>query len=247
MRQLLPEPRADVDPVALYTADPRPRPPDRPWVLLNMVASVDGATAVEGRSGGLGGPADRAVFTTLRSLADVILVGAATVRAEHYGPPRTSAEHQAQRQARGQAAFPRIAIVTGRLDLDLAAPLFTKSPTRPIVVTAAAAPAERRAEVAELADVVVAGEERVDFAAALATLGVEGVDTVLCEGGPTINDQLLAADLIDEVAVTYGPLLVGGTSKRMITGGDPPAPMAMRLARVLTDDDVLLLRYVRAT
>jgi riboflavin-specific deaminase-like protein len=247
VRQLLPEPREDVDPAALYVSDERPRPAGRPWVLLNMIASVDGATAVEGRSGALGGPADKAVFGALRSVADVIMVGAATVRAEHYGPPRTSAEDQAARQRRGQSAFPRIAIVTGRLDLDLTTALFTASPTRPIVVTAASAPPERRAEVAEVADVVVAGDDRVDFVTALGTFGAEGVDTVLCEGGPMINDQLLAADLIDEVAVTFGPWLVGGDSKRMITGPTPPGPVAMRLDRALADDSVLLLRYVRAT
>ena len=118
MRQLLPEPVEDVDPDELYPDDARPAGVDRPWVLLNMVTSVDGATAVEGRSAGLGGAADQTVFHVLRSVPDVILVGAATVRAERYGPPRTSQAHQAARQARGQAPFPRLAIVSGRLDLD---------------------------------------------------------------------------------------------------------------------------------
>jgi len=245
MRQLVPEAADDVDPDELYPADVRPAPAGRPWVLLNMVVSLDGATAVGGRSGELGGPADRAVFSTLRSLPDVILVGAATVRAERYGPPRTSAHHQAARRARGQDPVPRLAVVSGRLALDLEAALFTETPTRPIVVTAASAPAEQRAEVAEVADVVVAGEHRVDVAAALGELHDRGVGLVVCEGGPSINGQLLAAGVVDELCVTIDPSLVGGSSARMIAGPEPDAPVPLRLDRLLEQDGVLLARYVR--
>ena len=119
MQQLLPEPRDDVDPAVLHASHRRTPPPERPWVALNMVVSVDGATQVDGLSGGLGGPADRRMFLSLRSIADVILVAAGTVRAEHYGPPRTSPDQRAQRLARGQAECPRLAIVSGSLDLDL--------------------------------------------------------------------------------------------------------------------------------
>ncbi len=246
MRQLLPDLIEGVDPDDLYPADPRPAPPDRPWVLLNMVASVDGATAVDGRSGPLGGPADRAVFTTLRSVPDVIMAGAATVRAEGYGPPRTSPAHQEARVARGQDAYPRLAIVSGRLELDLSGALFTASPTRPLVITATTAPEDRRAEGGEVADVVVAGTDRVDLPVALGRLRDLGVATVLCEGGPSINAQLLAADVVDEVCATIGPMLVGGESRRMISGSGADTPEALGLARLLEQDGVLLARYVRS-
>jgi len=250
VRQLLPEPLDDVDLAAAYLADQRVAPPGRPWVLLNMVVSIDGATAVEGRSGGLGGPADRLAFVTLRSQADVILVGAGTVRAERYGPPRTSPEHQAQRRARGQDAFPRLAVVSGRLDLDLTSPLFTETPSRPLVITRAAVPDEPgRLEavraVEAVADLLAVGDDHADLATALATLGQSGVQVVLCEGGPTLNDQLLAADLVDEACVTVGPLLAGGRSSRMISGPAPEMAHTMRLARAIEDDGTLLLRYVR--
>ncbi|HVN51042.1 MAG TPA: pyrimidine reductase family protein [Acidimicrobiales bacterium] len=245
MRQLVPEPIGEVDPDDLYPADARPAPAGRPWVLLNMVVSVDGATAVQGRSDGLGGPADRAVFSTLRAIPDVVLAGAGTVRAEGYGPPRTSEAHRDARLARGQAAFPRLAIVSGRLELDARAELFTATPTRPIVITAGSAPDDRRAALAEVADVVVAGDERVDLAAALRELRARDAAVVLCEGGPMVNAQLLAAGMVDEVCVTIDPSLVGGSSARMIAGVGPSAPETLRLDRLLEADGVLLARYVR--
>jgi riboflavin-specific deaminase-like protein len=245
MRQLVPEAIEEVHPDDLYPADARPAPAQRPWVLLNMVVSVDGATSVEGRSGGLGGSADRIVFSTLRSVPDVIMAGAGTVRTEGYGPPRTSELHQQARVARGQAAYPRLAIVSGRLELDLRAELFTATPTRPLVITHASSPGERRDEVAEVADVVVAGDERVDVAAALAQLRARDVGIVLCEGGPTLNAELLAVRAVDEVCVTVDPSVVGGASARMVAARGPDHFEELRLDRLLEQDGVLLARYVR--
>ncbi len=257
MRQLLPDPIDDVDLAAAYLGDERGARPGRPWLALNMVVSIDGATAVAGRSGGLGGPADRTAFVTLRSLADVILVGAGTVRAERYGPPRTSTEDQARRVARGQQPFPRLAIVTGRLDLDLAAPLFTDTPSRPIVVTRAGTPdaadgaarSARRdalAAVEAVADVVAMGQDHADLAGTLAELGRRGAAMVLCEGGPTLNGELLGDGLVDEACVTVAPLLAGGTSSRMIAGPAADPARTMRLVRLIEDEGTLLARYVRA-
>ena len=149
VRQLLPEPIDPIDPIAGHAEAARPRPPDRPWVMCNMVASVDGATAVDGVSGPLGGAGDRAVFTALRSMADVILAAAGTVRAEGYGPPRTPDAQQTERLGRGQTRWPRIAVVTSSLDLDLTTALFTDAPVAPIVITTTDADATRRAAVAD--------------------------------------------------------------------------------------------------
>jgi riboflavin biosynthesis pyrimidine reductase len=242
--QLFPAAVTGVDPAACYEADDRPAPPARPWVLVNMVTSADGATTVDGRSGGLGNATDRAVLGVLRSVADVILAGAGTVRAEGYGPPRTAAAAQARRRERGQEAFPRIAIVSGRLDLDLGAPLFTDTPTRPMVITSAASPAEARAAAAEVADVVMAGDDHVDLAGAMAELHRLGVRHVTCEGGPTLNGALLAAGLIDEWCLSVAPALASGPSARPIAG--PAAHLQeLTLDRVLFDDGMLFLRYVR--
>ncbi len=199
-----------------------------------------------GRSGGLGTPADRAVFTALRAIADVIVVGAGTVRAEGYGPPRTPEPEQRRRLARGQQAFPRLAVVSGRLDLDLTSPLFTESTERPIILTGTAASADTRAAAGEVAEVHVVGDAHVDLGAAMATLADLGARVALCEGGPVLNGQLLALGLIDEVCLSVSPLLAGGDSNRIIHGAIPPDAEAMRLDRVLEDDGMLLLRYVRA-
>lgn len=219
---------------------------DRPYVVVNMVASADGAISVEGRTKALSTEADHHVFHYLRSLADVILVGAQTVRAEGYGPPRISEARQAERVGRGQAPVPRIAVVTGSLDLDWGSKLFTASPTRPLVVTTESAevPDEARA----VADVVVAGASRVSMPAALQALGGHGVATVLCEGGPTLNGVLAADDLIDELCLTVYPALVGGDVGTGILGHthlDDLLPMALVHAFGGDDTDELLLRFRR--
>ncbi|MDZ7733711.1 MAG: dihydrofolate reductase family protein [Acidimicrobiia bacterium] len=130
----------------------------RPWILVNMVASTDGATTIAGRSGGLGGPADREVFRALRGVADVILVAAGTVRAERYGPPKVTDDVRARRETRGQSPVPRLAVVTREIDLDLGAPVFTESDPPPIVITGGGADRARRTEVARAGiDLVLAG------------------------------------------------------------------------------------------
>ena len=242
MRQLLPQP-GDVDPAQAYAIERRP-PAGRPWVLVNMVASVDGATAVDGLSGSLGGPADKRVFGAIRAVADVVLAGAGTVRAERYGPPRTPPPLQEARRARGQDPKPRIAVISASLDLPLDTALFRTPESRPIVVTTTAAEPGRRQAVAEVADVVEAGAGRVDLAEALATLGRSGVRVVVGEGGPDINGQLLAAGLVDELCLTVSPQLVGGPSPRLAVGTEA-APTPMRLVHVLEADGLLFLRYVR--
>lgn len=243
VRQLLPEP-AEVDPVTAHAVAHRPASGDRPWVLLNMVASVDGATALDGVSGGLGGPADKAVFGAIRAVADVIVVAAGTARDEGYGPPRTSAANQVARVARGQTPFPRLALVTRSLDLDPASTMFTEAPERPLVFTVAGASPERRAALDAVAEVVTVGRDGVEPAALLADLHQRGHRTVLAEGGPSFNAQLVAAGLVDEVNVSVSPMLVGGTSARLAQGG-AEHPTALTCAHLWEDDGLLFARYVR--
>jgi riboflavin biosynthesis pyrimidine reductase len=224
MRQLLPTFVDPVDPMAVY-ADP-PVAAGRPGVRFNMIASVDGATAVDGVAGGLGGKADQDLFALLRTLADVVLVAAGTVRAERYGP----------------SAVP-IAVVTRSCNLDWESRFFTAQDARPVVVTVATAPAEARARAAEVADVVVAGERDVDLAMAVDALGERGWRAVLCEGGPTLNGQLAAAGLLDELCLTLSPRLVGGTAKRLLAGPLLPGPPTLTLASACEQDGFLFLRY----
>jgi riboflavin-specific deaminase-like protein len=243
VRQLLPLPVGDVDPVEAYAVE-RPAPAGRPWLLLDMVTTLDGATAAAGRSGGLSGPGDRRVFHALRAAADVILVGAGTVRAERYGPPRVPDELQEQRVLRGQAPQPRIAIISRRLELDLESDLFGSTPP-PLVVTCPGAPATRRVEVADRADLVLAGQgDAVDLGAALATFHELGAAVVVCEGGPRLNGQLVDADLVDEYCLTVAPLVVGGTSTRSVVDA-ADVRRGFALAHLLEEGGELFLRAVR--
>jgi riboflavin biosynthesis pyrimidine reductase len=222
VRRLLPAPPADLDPSQLEAAyaDPRrARHDGRPWLLLNMIASADGATAFEGLSGGLGGPGDRAVFSVLRRLADVVLVGASTVRAEHYGPPRKAGQ--------------RIAVVSRSGELDWTAELFTSGAGFAVLPEdgpAVPVPAVR------------AGRGDVDLAAALAQLDGQ---VVLGEGGPTLNGQLAEAGLVDELCVTVAPRLIGGGARRIVAGPPAADPTTLELAHLLEEDDFLFCRYVR--
>ena len=246
MHALLP-PLTAGDPLALYTTPERRSPPGKPWVIINMVCTADGATAdPDGRSGGLGGPADRQVFHTLRSLADVIVAGSSTVRTEDYGPAIVPAERQEQRRARDQAPTPRIAVVSRSLRLDPGMRLFGSDGPRPLVLTSETSDPEARTRLADVADVVLAGDDQVDWPRALAELQERtGAGTVLVEGGPVVNGQLVAG-LVDELCLTIAPLLAGGHASRIAHGDPPPELARMRLAHAIEDDGYLLLRYVAA-
>jgi riboflavin biosynthesis pyrimidine reductase len=238
VRQLLPpaRKRLDIDP-SVYRDDPRPAPPDRPWVIVNMISTADGATAVADQSGPIGGPADKAVFHTIRSVADYILVGAGTARAENYGPVR--------RKPDGRPGA-RIAIVTRTGNIDRESPLFDDG-EGPLIVTCEACPIGKRAALAEIAELVIAGGASVDPTIAMTFLATKGAGVVLCEGGPSLNGDLLAADVVDEWCLTIAPMAAAGRSKRVAVGPDLPdgGTAAFRLARLLESDGYLFARYLR--
>ncbi|HSO49217.1 MAG TPA: dihydrofolate reductase family protein [Acidimicrobiia bacterium] len=213
----------------------------RPWVLLNMVASIDGATTVEGRSSGLGDDDDLAMFKALRAVPDVILVGAGTARAEDYGPVRLDGERVERRRALGMAELPRLAVVTGRLDLDPKARLFSRPETPPLILTGPAADPGRRRALDAVAEVVVLEDLSVE-----AVIGhLSPAKVVLCEGGPGLNAQLAAARLIDEVNLTLAPIMVGGVSKRIIEGVPTDPVLEMVLDRLLSGERSLFFRYLK--
>lgn len=248
----------DVDPAEVYGADSRPPLGDRPWVLANMIASVDGAaTDPTGRSAGLGGPADRQVFSAIRAVADIVLAGAGTVRTERYGPALMPPSLEDARRARGQSARPRIAVVTRSLVLDLELPLFHEATDedRPLVITTTAgldrvrstAGASATQDLAMVAEIVVAGDESVDWDTALRVLRATArAGVVLVEGGPNTIAQLVAADLLDELCLTVSPQLAGAGGQRIVVGVESEAPRRLALDRVLIEDDYIFLRYLSA-
>lgn len=208
-----------------------------------MVTSADGAASLKARTAGLGGAADRAVFATLRCLADVILVGAGTLRAENYGPARLDSAARARREGWGLPPVPTIAVLTRSCRLDWRAPFFSQAEQRPVVLTTTGADADDRERAAAVADVIVAGGDAVDLTGALQGLADRGVDNVLAEGGPHVSAQLVAAGLLDELCLTVAPLVVAGGASRILNGPELDHPVNLDLSHVLESDGYLFLRY----
>lgn len=251
MRRLLPvpspgDPGGDLADDGLLAAYRPPDPaPGRVHVRAGFVASADGAAVLDGHSEGLSSPPDKRVFRLLRGLADVVLVGAGTARAEGYGPVRLAPAVRERRLAEGRPAEPPLAVVTARLDLDLDSPLLTGAVERTVVLTTRAADPARLRAASAVADVVVVGEERVAVGPALAALAERGLVRVLCEGGPVLLGDLVAADALDELCLTVAPLLAGGAPAPRVTAGVAAAARGLRLGHVLEEDGSLFLRYTR--
>ena len=241
MRALLPGPASDVDLVAAYSV-PAGTGETRPFVRCNMITSLDGAISVNGRSGMLGGPADTRVFQTLRSLADVILVGAGTMRSEGYGPGRVPDDVRDHRVDRGQQAVPPIAVVTRSGHLDWSSPFFTEAEARPIIFTTADSAEEARTRAKQVAEVVIAGDTRAESTAILDYLHKAGHRSVLLEGGPALNADVVDAGLLDELCLTLSPRLVSGDGPRVIAGPELTAPLSLDVVHLLEEDGFLFYR-----
>lgn len=194
-------------------------------VRVNMIMSLDGATSCGGVVGPLSDATDQSLVLSLRRFADVVLVGAGTARAERYRPSRDA----------------QIAVVTRTGNLP--ASLFAEG-GRPMAVTTAEV-ARRHPDLLGRADLLIAGENTVDLAAAVQRLQARGLRRILCEGGPLLLDELVNADLVDEMCLTISPTLAGEKA-----GGRPGAPALarptrLRLAHALTVEDYVYLRYTR--
>ena len=204
---------------------------DRPWVAMCMIASLDGSTVVDGRSGPLGNETDAAVLRQLRAAADVIVVGARTAAHENYGPPRKAGQ--------------RIGVVTASGRVDLARPLFTSGAG--FVVTADATPIGTAGT--DLPDIVRAGTDGVDLGRAFSAVDelCGRPDALLVEGGPTLNGALLDAGLVDELDLTTSSHAVGGDGPRLATGADD-TEQRFELAQLAIDtDSFLFARWRRRT
>ena len=218
MRRLFEHPTDHVTVREAYGVN-RPRPAHRPWLGVCMVASIDGSTVIDSNSRALSSKTDQEVLLTLRDLADVLLVGAATVRIEGYGPPRKPGQ--------------RVGVVSRTGNVDVTSTLFT-SGAGFLIIPEDAPPTS--------VDAVRAGVGEVDFAGALGQLSA---DFVQAEGGAQLNGALSTADVIDEINLTISPQLAGGDGPR-VTSGSVQMSRRMRLAHVLEDDGFLFTRYVRA-
>ena len=218
-----------------------------PWLRANMVSTLDGAAQHDGKSQPISNAADMRIFGTLRALADVVIVGAETVRQEAYRPARARAEFAEAREAAGQEAAPAVAVVTASLDLDLSLPLFT-SPLVPTLVLTGAAAAPDRIAAAEKAGarVVIAGDGMgVEPVRAVQALGELGHTRLLTEGGPRLLGQLVAAGVLDELCLTVAPMLTAGDAQRIAGGPTVAVPQRFGLVSLLEEEGFLFGRYQR--
>lgn len=210
-------------------------------VALNMIVSLDGRTAIDGRSAPLSSPADRALFHALRAEADAVMVGGGTVRTERYGPIIPAARTRELRAARGLSEQPLAVIVSRRLDFDATVPLLADPGSHVVIIT----PTPRDLPPCAAAVDYVRAPTLREGLAELASR--HGVRDVVCEGGPGLNASLAGEDLIDELFLTLAPILVGDTpgGKSLLDGHALSEPDRLELRMLLETDSQLYARYVK--
>ncbi len=214
---------------------------DRPWLRTNFVSTLDGAAAdVDGRSGSLGGDADTQVFALLRSLADVILVGAGTARAEGYQAVRADEIDGTLRARLRLSPIPPIAVVSKSLDI----PAGLLVPGQFVITTADAPPAQLAA-LGEAVEVIAVGTGQIDWPQVFKRFGALGLRRLLCEGGPALHGQLAELDLIDELCLSIAPVMAAGSAAR-IAHGEVTVNHPMQLGHSIAIEDLLLTRWVRS-
>ncbi|OBK79295.1 pyrimidine reductase family protein [Mycobacterium sp. 1274761.0] len=214
-------------------------------VRANMIFSADGAAAFGGRAGTLSCPADQQLLRDLRAFADVVLVGAGTARAERYGPARFTAAQDVLRGAAQGLPVPPIAVVsqTGQLPPTL----FVDPAPSPILVTSKSAVRTHSLDSDPRWRLLMAGEDSVDLPGAVQQLRALGMPRILCEGGPTLLDQLVDADVVDEICVTIAPLLAGSQPVGVRPLSRQAVPASLELRHAVLHDSYLFLRYRRGT
>jgi riboflavin-specific deaminase-like protein len=212
---------------------------DRPFLYLNMVASADGRASIEGRTAPLGSEADTLLLTELRAIADAVLIGTGTIRAEGYGRLVRNAERVARREAAGLPPTPTAVLISRSFDIPWGAPLFQAADQPVIVYTG-----DGGAPPQIVAPLEIVRLEDPTPQAAMADLRSRGVRSLLCEGGPTLNSGLLEAGVVDALFLTLSPQLAGETgAPRIVEGQGLPEPVALTLEWVLRHEEEIYLCY----
>jgi riboflavin biosynthesis pyrimidine reductase len=231
---------SDDDLVELYAY-----PAEWAWLRANFVATLDGAAQGEDhRSGSISTGSDQKVFALLRTLCDLIIVGAGTTRAEGYQPVRSNEVDGALRSQLGLTPVPALAVVSQSLRIDPVLLAGEEAPT--IVVTTQAAYDVHANELTGIPVIVASTDEdphRVDLGRAVEGLVAAGYQRLLCEGGPTLMRDLVASGRLDELCLTMSSQLVGGDPLRILDGAALDRPVRMQLRHLLAADGDLLCRY----
>ncbi|MDQ4138587.1 MAG: dihydrofolate reductase family protein [Actinomycetota bacterium] len=238
--RLFPAPHSDAtdDDLLEWYADR----PARAGVVFNFISSVDGSATVRGHSGGLSDPMDQRILRLLRRLADVLVVGAGTIRVEGYAGELLDEPGLTWRAAHGKPPNPPVAVVSGTLRLDPQAHFFTTAPSPPLVYTTERADPRKRAQLREVAEVVIAGVDTVDPRRVVDDLTERGHQRIHSEGGPKLFGSFQEAGVVDSLCLTLSPTLVGGLGARVTAWADEHA-MPLELVHVLRSGSMLFLRY----
>jgi riboflavin-specific deaminase-like protein len=214
-------------------------PEDRPYLVVNMVSTLDGKATIDWRTRGISSDLDRELFHGLRTQPDAIVVGAGTARTERYGRMTKSDELRERRRGEGLEPDPLAVVVSGRLDLPADLPLLQEPEQRVVIATGSDA-------VLQGTSAQVAYERTGDdLPLLMGRLRSEHrIRSVLCEGGPTLNSHLLAAGLVDELFLTMSPKLSGGAAALTIVAGrDLVEPAEMELVSVAAGEGELFTRW----
>jgi riboflavin-specific deaminase-like protein len=242
-RQLVPETRTV--PIAellsgLRLADRAPE--DRPYTIVNFVASADGRATFAGRSGQLGDDGDHVLFHGLRSTVDAVMAGTGTLRTERYGRLISKADVREERQRAGRTAEPLACTVTRRADVPLDIPLFETPGARIVVFSPDELDLDGvRAEV----EVVELDPGELTLVTVMRHLRTHhNVRSLLCEGGPTLFGSMIHEQVVDELFLTVAPKLTGGGAGPTVTSGpELPEPATLNLIWALERAGSLYLRY----
>jgi riboflavin-specific deaminase-like protein len=217
-------------------------PPDRPWLVLNMVATLDGRIAIDGRSGAIGNEADREIFHGLRTQADAVMVGAGTIRTERYGRMVRRPDRRDRRVAEGLEADPLSIVVSARLHLPEDLPLLQDEHSTVAILTAS--DDELPPTPARVHHLRGPAGSELELRPLLERLRAEhGVRSILCEGGPSLNESLLREGLVDELFLALAPKLAGGPQFTMLTGDPLAEPLLSELVSLYEHESSLFGRY----
>ena len=214
-------------------------PEGRPYLVVNMVSTLDGKATVDWRTKGLSSEVDRTLFHHLRTQADAVMVGAGTARTERYGRIVKTPELREKREREGLEPDALAVIVSARLDLPADLPLLQEPGQR--VVIATGSDTELKGVKAKL-EYIRCGD---DLPLLHAQLREEyGIRSILCEGGPTLNSYLFAAGLADELFLSLSPKLLGGAAAfTIVAGRELVEPAELEPLWVLRSGDELFTRW----
>ena len=212
---------------------------ERPYLLLNMVTTADGRVTIGGRSGPIGNAADQDLFHALRTRVDAVMVGAGTLRAENYGRLVRKPERRAARERAGLDPDPLAVIVSGRLDLPDDLPLLNDPEQRVLVATFT----DRELPGSSQIEYLRFDDGGVDIPALLADLRGRGIRSVLCEGGPTLNAELLQVGGVDELFHCLAPKLAGEPDAPTMVSGVLHETAEMELVWLLENESHLFARF----